>query len=65
MHTHVPAEAATWPRLTTTKATFQQGARDFDAGKKLHDNPHDFGTDAHDAWKQGWEEELAKTLVRI
>lgn len=38
---------------------WRQGRLEFQRGRRLDDNPYDFGTDAYEAWAQGWQEALA------
>lgn len=42
-----------------THPAWEEGRRAFHAGVPVDGNPHDFGTDANDAWSQGWQEALA------
>lgn len=43
----------------STHPAWQEGRRAFRAEVPLGDCPHDYGTDAAEAWSQGWQEALA------
>lgn len=40
---------------------WHQGRNAFRHGEVIDSNPHDFGTDANEAWAQGWQEALTES----